>query len=260
MTALTQGVAATPATSSAGIPFLRLLNVEFRKLFDTRAARVLLSVMIAGAVGLQLVVLFTDDSSPIKLSTFFEIGITPIGMLLPVVAIMSTTAEWSQRTNLITFMWEPRRGHVLTAKFVAGLIVAVLGILAVMVSAVVCLGLGAVLGKTVSFELDGSVLLGVVVMMLVSVAQGIAFGALIHNTAGALVAYFVLPMVVSMVFMMVNALRDVYPWVDLNSASSPIMSGSFESGEVARFATSVAVWVVLPGIIGVWRTINREAK
>ena len=45
----------------------------------------------------------------------------PLAMLLPVIGIMAATAEWTQRTGLVTFTLEPRRGRVVLAKALAAL-------------------------------------------------------------------------------------------------------------------------------------------
>ena len=46
-------------------------------------------------------------------------------VILPIVAILSVTSEWSQRTGLSTFTLVPHRGRVLAAKAAAALVVAV---------------------------------------------------------------------------------------------------------------------------------------
>ena len=43
-------------------------------------------------------------------------------MLLPILGIMAATAEWTQRTGLVTFTLEPRRGRVVLAKALAALV------------------------------------------------------------------------------------------------------------------------------------------
>ena len=50
---------------------------------------------------------------------------TPMGILLPVLGVMSVTSEWSQRTAMVTFTLEPSRSRVVAAKFASVMIVAV---------------------------------------------------------------------------------------------------------------------------------------
>ena len=48
----------------------------------------------------------------------------PMSVILPIIAVLSVTAEWSQRSGLTTFTLVPHRGRVLLAKAVAAVLVA----------------------------------------------------------------------------------------------------------------------------------------
>ena len=45
-------------------------------------------------------------------------------VILPIIAVLSVTSEWSQRTGLATFTLVPHRGRVLLAKAIAAVLVA----------------------------------------------------------------------------------------------------------------------------------------
>ena len=49
-------------------------------------------------------------------------------VILPIVAILSVTSEWSQRTGLTTFTFEPGRGRVIAAKALCSVGVGVVSI------------------------------------------------------------------------------------------------------------------------------------
>ena len=66
------------------------------------------------------------------------------GFLLPVLGIMLVTSEWSQRTAMVTFTLEAHRGRVVTAKLVAGLLLALIVSLIATASAFVVNGVYAV--------------------------------------------------------------------------------------------------------------------
>ncbi len=68
-------------------------------------------------------------------------------ILLPVVAILSVTGEWSQRAGLTTFTLVPHRGRVIRAKLVVTWLVGIASIL-------VALAIGAV-GNVVGTALVG---------------------------------------------------------------------------------------------------------
>lgn len=102
----TQAQAPTRPAAGSGIPFSRLLQVEFRKSWDTRAsfwllfslgAIVLVAELIAAIVtGVQNV----DD---VEFGTFATVAGFISQLLLPVLGIMLVTSEWSQRTAMVTF-------------------------------------------------------------------------------------------------------------------------------------------------------------
>lgn len=257
----TQLPTAPTATTQPGIPFARLLTVEMRKLFDTRAARIILIIMVAGAIALQTLEIFLGDKDvPAQFTSYLELGMTVVLMLVPVIVILATTAEWSQRTAMTTFMWEPRRSRVLTAKGIAALAVSVVSAVVVLVTAVGTAVMGGAMRPGVEWGLSGSVVLGYVVMLVLLVAQGLAYGALLHNTAAALVAYFMAPMVFTLLTAFIAPLGEVADWVDFNIATSPILAGDFTGDTMQRAAVAVTIWVLVPGVLGVWRTIRREVK
>jgi hypothetical protein len=108
------------------------------------------------------------------------------------VLILAMTAEWSQRTAMSTFTLEPRRGRVLTAKIVTGLGVSLLGAcFALAVSELVVVAARAA-GRDIASGWSWPQFAGSVVFILLTGATGIAVGALLHNTAAAIVTYFAL--------------------------------------------------------------------
>ena len=124
-TALTFDVAATPR-----VPFGRLVRVELRKMADTRAGRWLLISIVALTLlvlVIQMAVVLGNDLHP-KYVDFLQGANTPMGILLPVLGVLSITSEWSQRTAMVTFTLEPSRMRVVLAKLVSLLIVSVVAL------------------------------------------------------------------------------------------------------------------------------------
>src|SRR4051794_31243670 len=79
-----------------GIPFSRLVRVELRKLGDTQAGRWLLaSVAALTGVGMvvTLLIALTEKSDATYL-TFTGVASAPMGVLLPVLGVLSVTSEW----------------------------------------------------------------------------------------------------------------------------------------------------------------------
>jgi hypothetical protein len=179
-----------------------------------------------------------------------------------VLAILTVTTEWTQRTALVTYTVEPSRLRVTLAKLVA---VVALGLLAVTVALAVA-ALANVAGAVLldgagTWNLEAANARDLVLMQLVAVLQGFAFGMLLMSTPAAIVAYYVLPLLWSAAFALIGALEDVAPWVDLNSAIAPLYSGSSLSGDDwAHVASAGALWVLLPLGLGLLRLLRREVK
>ncbi len=254
--------AVSPDPSIAGIPFSRHLRVELRKLVDTRAGFWLLAAIGILTVAAVATYLFAVDPSELTYLNFVAVTATPQGMLLPVLGILAVTAEWSQRTGLVTFTQEPNRLRIVSAKLLA-LLVA--GLAAVALSLAVA-ALGNVLGialrdgaGTWNFEAAG--VRDFVLVQLIGLVQGFAFGMLLMNTAAAIVLYFVLPIAWNILFTLVGGLADAAPWLDLNTALAPVFNGDTLAGnDWSHLAVSGTIWVLVPVALGLVRLLRREVK
>jgi ABC-2 type transport system permease protein len=254
-------ITATPTVASTsglgpGIPFTRSLRVEWRKSLDTRAARWLLASVVAVSVIAAIVPIATPHSSAQDLANYLAIMAIGVTLLLPVVSILTLTSEWSQRTVLTTFTQDPRRDRVVAAKLAVGLGLAAIGGLAGLAMAGVGLQVSDALGRTVSWHIDSSELIGYAVFVLLSSLMGMAFGALLHNTAAAIAAYFAIPTLITLVAVPFAAIRE---WVDTATTSDWILHGQW-SGHTAQILTSIAIWVALPLLAGLGRTLRRDAN
>src|SRR5689334_14659169 len=112
------------------VPFGRLVRVELRKMADTRAGRWLLISIAALTVLvliIQMAVVLGQDLHP-RFLDFLQGMNTPMGILLPVLGVLSVTSEWSQRTAMVTFTLEPSRVRVVAAKVVSLLVISVLAL------------------------------------------------------------------------------------------------------------------------------------
>lgn len=243
-----------------GIPFARLFHVELRKQVDTRASLALIAIIVVGMLGFTAIELFIDSQGPKSFATFQEVTLMPLLMFLPVIAILAVTSEWSQRTALVTFVWEPRRGRVIAAKFASAFLLAALGAILALGIAALGTALAGALGADVSWAFAPSKLAGLLTTLVLVVAQGIAFGLLIQNTPGAIVAYFVLPTVMTMLSTLVSWIGKYSDWIDLTFATMGVSSGEFTGATISRAAVAVSIWIILPGVLGLIRMWRREIK
>ena len=104
--------------------------MELRKLVDTRAGRwLLITIGLVAAAIVTLQLIYADDADQ-TFPNFFVPSLLPVGVLLPVLGILSITSEWSQRTALTTYALVPRRERVVAAKLVAVVLAALASVLA----------------------------------------------------------------------------------------------------------------------------------
>ena len=112
----------------ARIPFTRVLQVELIKMFDTRSGFWLMVGIAASAlIATGAVIAFAPDDQITYDNFGAAIGV-PMVFLLPVMAILSVTSEWSQRSGLTTFTLVPNRSRVLAAKAIVAMAVGAVSI------------------------------------------------------------------------------------------------------------------------------------
>jgi hypothetical protein len=180
---------------------------------------------------------------------------------LGVVGILAVTSEWSQRTGLVTFGLEPRRIRVAWAKLLSALVVGVCAFaLALVLAGIAHQAAITFRGIEGDWSTDALVLLGAGGYVLLGIAQGVGFGMLFKNTPAAVVVFFVLPTAWSILGSMVSWLHDAAVWLDMNQTMNPLFQGSLTGEQWAHLGTSVAVWVVAPLAVGIWRLTRAEVK
>ena len=210
-------------------------------MFNTRSGFWLLaSIGILALLATAAVILFASHDQ-LTYSTFTSAINIPMTVILPVIAILSVTGEWSQRTGLTTFTLVPHRGRVIAAKAIASVGVAV-------VTVPLAFGIGA-LGNLVGtgiagidpvWDLTVLNLATIVLANVLSVLFGFMLGVLIRNSVGALVAYFVYQFLLPTLSLILAAsqhwFRDLQPWVDFDYAQSALFNGALTTQQWTHLA------------------------
>jgi ABC-2 type transport system permease protein len=241
-----------PRTERIGLA--RLTRIELRKLADTRSGLWLLIVIGLIALGTAAILLIWGKDSDQTFQQFFTFGLLPTAVLLPVLGILSMTSEWSQRTALSTFTLVPARGRVIAAKLAAGVLVAVA---ATVVTAGIA-ALATLIGGSGDWSIGGILLAQCLLSEVLAVLMGLGFGALLMNSALAIVVYFALPTVWSILTATISGLKSVAPWLDLNDASTPMTEHGLTTTQWAHLGVAAAIWVVVPLVLGTLRALRRE--
>jgi ABC-2 type transport system permease protein len=249
------------------VPFGRLVAVELRKMADTRAGRWLLisiAALTALVLAIQLAVILSNDLQ-VDFRDFMVAMNTPMGILLPVLGIMSVTSEWTQRTAMVTFTLEPSRSRLILAKFVSTMLIAVVAVvIGLALSVAANLLYGALSGDEVLWDIGAVDVVFYFLLHAIGMATGFAFGTLFLNTAAAIVVYFVYSFVLPGLFQLgaqlMDWFADIQPWIDFAAAQNPLIEGSISGEQWAQLAVSGFIWLVLPLAVGLWRVLRAEVK
>nr|MCW2727895.1 transporter permease [Aeromicrobium sp.] len=255
----------TERPTPAPIPFGRLVSVELQKCFDTRAGYWLMaSIGITALLATGAVLLWAPDSE-ITFSTFASSIGFPMAVILPMIAVLSVTSEWSQRSGLTTFTLVPHRSRVIAAKAAVTLGISIVSmLLAMAIGTVGTIGGSAILGVDPVWDATTVDLLNIVLAQTLGMFVGFMLGAVIRHSAGAIVAYFVYSFVLTGLTEALAQTQDWFadlrPWVDFNYAQGALFNGSLDSTQWANLGVTSIVWLVIPMAVGLWTLMRSEVK
>jgi ABC-2 type transport system permease protein len=247
------------------VPLSRVTRVELRKMFDTRSGFWLMaSIVIAGALTTVLTVLLAPEED-LTYYTFAKAVGFPMTVILPIIAVLAITGEWSQRSGLMTFTLVPHRDRVIGAKVLASLAVGVVAMLfALAIGAVGTLVGTTVAGTDVVWDVSVAQGAEIVLGSLLCLLTGTMLGLLFRSSPVALVAYFVFALLVPSLFEILASgqqwFADLRPWVDLNQAESWLFDGTITGEQWAHLAVAASLWLVLPGLVGLRMVTRSEVK
>jgi ABC-2 type transport system permease protein len=253
-------------STTAPTPFRRLVRVELRKSYDTRAGFWLLvsiGLLVLAAEIIAVAVTAAQDE-PMQFGDFVGTAAFLTSFLLPVLGIMLVTTEWTQRSAMVTFALEPRRSLVIGAKALVG---ALLTVATVVVSIVIGflanLTYGLLQGNT-DWTFGWAVFAAFLITQVLAMLGGFALAALLLNTSAAIVVFFLYKWVLPGLFALGAALMgwfaDVRPWIDFQSAQGAIWDWSSSGEDWAQLVVSAVVWLGLPIGLGIRRVLRAEVK
>jgi ABC-2 type transport system permease protein len=211
--------------TATAIPFARLFRAEFRKATDTRAARWLLAVAALLALAAQAVPLAFPRDIRQDRASFLTWATLGLSRLLPIAVMLTMTAEWSQRTALTTFTLEPRRVRVLAAKVVASLAVTVIGGCIAFGVAQAGLAVALAAGRHEALGWSWPELAGFAIFVVLTSAITSAIGSALPNTAAAIVTYFALAAITSL--LLIPAVQQAGNWVNTGETFGWMLAGQW---------------------------------
>jgi ABC-2 type transport system permease protein len=247
------------------IPMRTIMGVELRKMFNTRSGFWLMSsIVILAVIATGAVILFAPDDEITYDSFAGAIGI-PMTIVLPIIAALSITSEWSQRTGLTTFTMVPSRSRVVMAKLLDTVLVGITAILLALAVGVVGNVVGSQLaGVPTTWDISVSDVLYILAGSGLGLLMGFALGVLFRNSAAAIVGYFVYAMVLPTLSGLLAGAQDWYAdaqrWVDFQFNQTSLYDGGFGAQDWAQLAVTGTAWLLLPLAFGLWRVLRSEVK
>lgn len=239
-------------------------DIDLRSYLDTRGAAILLSLSVLAIVafaalgGLIQPALMPGGISDVDFT--FAIITLPLSLIIPVIAVMMTAGEWSDRSIQNTFLQRPGRLGVLGSKALAAIVV-VLALVALSIglaAATTWIG-GELMGEGAVFSSFENVLTTQLALLAVALLFGLAMGILLQSTVIGLVVAIGLPIVISTaggLAMIFNSdlISDIVRAVDLNAAASALTAGNATAFDVLP----LLLLIVVPTALGMRRWNTRE--
>jgi ABC-type transport system involved in multi-copper enzyme maturation permease subunit len=269
MTASVTGTApiVLDVTETAPVPFWRLVHVELRKAYDTRASFWLLAtiaIVVVVAEAIALIVTTVNDEN-IQFGDFTAVAAFLTSVLLPVLGIMLVTTEWTQRSAMVTFTLESRRSRVLVAKLVVGVLLTFATIVLATALGALFTALFGLLNGHADWHYGWNGFFGFIISQNLAMLTGFALASLLLNTAAAIVIFFIYSYVLPGLFALGSELMDwfenVAPWIDFSAAQGRLYELSDMTGEDwAHLVVSGLIWLVVPFLIGLRRILRAEVK
>jgi ABC-2 type transport system permease protein len=246
------------ARSHARPGLARLTAVELRKMTDTRAGFWLQLAVVLLTVAVVAADCIWGHARDQTLREMLALAVAPASVLLPIVGILLVTSEWSQRTGMVTFALVPRRGRVIAAKLLASVVLSLAALALCIVVAVAGTAVAAP-GLDHTWALPVGLLGQHVVSLGTGMISGVALGTALLASAPAIVCQFALPLAWALAGRLAG-LDTVVHWLDPTSSLAPMTEHLMDATEWAHVGTTLALWMVLPLAIGVWRIQRGEIR
>ena len=245
-----------PLRADARPCMARLTAVELRKMTDTRAGFWLALAVAALTVVVVVAACLFARPEDQTLRSMLAIAVAPGSILLPVAGILLVSSEWSQRTAPITFVLVPNRLRVLAAKVAASIVLSIVAFAFCLAVAAIATAIAAP-GIENAWSLPAGLLGQSLLSLATGMIGGVAFGAALLSSAPAIVLSFALPIALGALGS-IPALEGAARWLDGGRSLTPLTEHLMSSTEWARAGTTLALWMVLPLVIGLWRILRNE--
>ncbi|HET6154627.1 MAG TPA: ABC transporter permease [Marmoricola sp.] len=258
-----------PATRTGAppepIPMSRIITVEISKMFDTRSGFWLLAgVGIAASIATIATIVFSPHDD-LGYGNFAGAVGFPMTVILPMIAILAVTSEWSQRSGLTTFTLIPHRSRVIVGKLGATLAVGVVSIIiAFTVGALGNVIGSSLVGVPIRWDMSPGLVAQIFLADGLTMLMGFTLGILIRSSPGAIVAYFVYALVLPAALGALASFQHWFSvhqgWFDFNYSVGELYDNGVGGKDWAHLAASGSYWLVIPLMVGLWTVTRSEVK
>jgi ABC-2 type transport system permease protein len=267
MTSVQHRQAHRPAepVSPRRIPVGRITATELRKMLDTRSGFwTMASIARVSLATTGMVILFADRQD-LTYGTFTAAISVPMSLILPIIAILSVTAEWSQRSGLTTFTLVPHRSRIIAGKLVASVAIALVATpVAFAIGAAGNVAGSAIAGVDPVWDLTTANLLTIELANLLGMLVGFMLGVLVRSSSGALVGYFLYQFLLPTLALILAAkqewFRELQPWVDFDFATGALLGGPVSAQQWTHLVVTGVVWLAVPLAVGLRLVVRAEVK
>ncbi len=243
--------------------FSNVLRYEWGKSLATPVQRALLiasyaaTIPMAYALYAAFPLLGDTAASWADLGTI--ISYIPALLFIPYLVLLNS-GEWSTRSAITTFTLVPRRGWVLTAKALIALFHIVVYITLSCILAALVMSYGTPPeGVEVLWQFSWSATLQSVIPALAKYISAFLLGAAVMNTPVAIVLALAVPPMLSIGSLFGGLGERIILSFHLESTLSQLLTEPLTVAVVVSAVVATTAWLTIPAILGITRTLQREA-
>jgi ABC-2 type transport system permease protein len=240
--------------------FVRLSLVELRRAVDTRGPRWAFGIAAVVGVGLG----FVRGRPAPQFVDFVGVAGLMLPLLMGLLAVMTFTADWSNRSALVTFALVPQRNRLLVARYVVVLVLAFATLVSIHVlAAIVYLVARPGAAGTILTGAVGAQFGSMAAMTLAATLTAVAVaGLILRTTIAVLVAAFApFALALTIVFLPAwTAWFDPYAFATWLTAPHARWLTVDETIGVGPALSSFLVWTAAPLALGHLRQLRAEPR
>lgn len=238
------------------------LSVERIKLFSTKSPYWCLGVILLAVWGMGLAVALVDNGRDASAASSQAGGALGV-MTFMVMAALTITTEYRFGTIRNSFLAVPQRALVLAAKTVLMAFVgAVTGAIASLGAFLLVKALAndPDVPVRLSSPSDYRMVLGYSALYAIGAVLAIGVGTLVRQSAGAITALLLWPLLVETLLMLISSIRDFTPYLPFNAGFNFVNAGghggmfgrvsfiaegpSAQQGLVIFLVTALVIWLL----------------